>query len=345
MRQQISLLLIYTGGTIGMKRDSDTGALHPYDFSQVEEEVPELKRFGYRLDTYCFDPPIDSSDVVVEVWEELVKIIADRYDDYDGFVVLHGTDTMAYSASAVSFMTKNLEKPVVFTGSQLPIGILRTDGRENLISAIEIAAAKRPDGHPMVPEVSLYFESKLFRGNRTTKDNAEDFRAFRSANYPTLADIGIHVKYNPSNILYPSEWGRRFEVQTNLDRDVAVLKLFPGIRPEYVEAVLNTKGLRAVVLETFGSGNSPSRPWFMESIRKACEKGIIIVNVTQCPAGSVDMDAYATGTCLKEAGVISGYDSTTEAAITKLFCLMGQYSDNATVKKMMSKNLRGEVSL
>lgn len=343
--KQTSLLLIYTGGTIGMKRDGGTGALHPYDFSQVQEEVPELKRFGYRLDTYSFDPVIDSSDVTAEVWQHLVKIIEENYGRYDGFVVLHGTDTMAYSASAVSFMTEGLEKPVVFTGSQLPIGILRTDGRENLISTIEIAAAKRPDGRPMVPEVSLYFENHLFRGNRTTKDSAEDFKAFRSANFPTLADVGVHVRYNPQNILYPETWGKPLKIHTALDRNIAVLKIFPGIRPEYVKAVLNTEGLRAAVIETYGSGNAPSRPWFMESIREAASKGIILVNVTQCPAGKVDMDAYATGVCLRDAGVVSGFDSTTEAAITKLYFLLGQFADNGAVKKMMTKNLRGEISL
>ncbi|MBQ5804071.1 MAG: type I asparaginase [Bacteroidales bacterium] len=339
-----SILLIYTGGTIGMKQDPDTLALVPFNFDQIEEEVPELKKFGCRIDSYSFDPVIDSSDVVPQFWVELAELIHKNYDKYDGFVVLHGTDTMSYSASALSFMLENLEKPVVFTGSQLPIGMLRTDGKENLISSIEIAAAKNAEGHAMVPEVCIYFESYLYRGNRTTKYNAENFRAFRSANYPVLAEVGIHIKYNVSCIRYPEVWGRPLVVNKELDTGVAVLKIYPGITGNIVDAVVDTPGIRAVIIETFGSGNAPTSKWFVDSIKKAVSKGLIILNVTQCQAGSVDMDAYATGVALKKVGVVSGYDSTFEAALLKLFFLMGHFSDNEDVKLCLGRNLRGEIS-
>ena len=276
---------------------------------------------------------------------ELAELIHKNYDKYDGFVVLHGTDTMSYSASALSFMLENLEKPVVFTGSQLPIGMLRTDGKENLISSIEIAAAKNAEGHAMVPEVCIYFESYLYRGNRTTKYNAENFRAFRSANYPVLAEVGIHIKYNVSCIRYPEVWGRPLVVNKELDTGVAVLKIYPGITGNIVDAVVDTPGIRAVIIETFGSGNAPTSKWFVDSIKRAVSKGLIILNVTQCQAGSVDMDAYATGVALKKVGVVSGYDSTFEAALLKLFFLMGHFSDNEDVKLYLGRNLRGEISI
>lgn len=340
-----SILLVYTGGTIGMKQDPETLALKPFNFNQILEEVPELKKFGCDIDTYSFDPLIDSSDMQPSFWVNLTSLIKENYHKYDGFVVLHGTDTMSFTASALSFMFENLQKPVVLTGSQLPIGMLRTDGKENLISSIEIAAAADEQGHPMVPEVCIYFESQLYRGNRTTKYNAENFRAFRSANYPVLADVGIHIKYNTSLINYPDNWGGDLVVNQKLDTNVAILKIFPGITPAVIDSILEMDGLRAVVLETFGSGNAPTSEWFVSRIKKAVHKGLIVVNVSQCHAGSVDMDAYATGVALKNEGVISGYDSTTEAAITKLFFVLGQHADNEIIKEVMSTNLRGEITI
>lgn len=328
-----------------MKQDPDTLLLKPFDFSQISEEVPEINRFGYAIDTYSFDPVIDSSDAKPEFWARIANVIRDNYDSYDGFVVLHGTDTMAYSASALSFMLEGLRKSVIFTGSQLPIGMLRTDGRENLISAIELAAMKDDNGEPMVPEVCICFENKLFRGNRTTKYNSENFSAFSSPNYPILADIGIHIRYDRNAIhsFLPEEG--EFKVNTVMDTNVAILKIFPGMTESYVDSVLSTKGLRAVVLETFGSGNAPSLPWFLEKIRRCTARGVVIVNVTQCQRGFVNMGTYANGAILEEAGVISGQDITTESALTKLFHLLGCHSDAEMVKKGMESPLRGEISL
>lgn len=327
-----------------MKQDPSTGLLKPFDFHQITQEVPELRKFGYAIESVSFDPVIDSSDVDPAFWLKLAGIIESRYEDFDGFVVLHGTDTMAYSASALSFMLEDLEKPVVFTGSQLPIGMLRTDGKENLICSIELAAAQDRQGRPLVPEVCIYFESQLYRGNRTTKYNAENFRAFRSANCPVLADVGIHVKVNRQIVHYPPVWGRPLKVNRELDTNVAVLKIFPGINARYVDAQLHVPGLRAVVLETYGSGNSMSSRWFLDALSDACSRGIVIVNVSQCQAGSVDMGAYANGAVLSEAGVVSGKDMTTESAVTKLFCLLGMYEDPEAVKSAFCKNLRGEIS-
>jgi len=339
-----SILLIYTGGTIGMKQDPETGALMPFNFNEILEEVPELKKFGCRIDTFSFEPPIDSSDIRTDFWIEIAKLIQKNYSLYDGFVILHGTDTMSYSASALSFMLENLQKPVIFTGSQLPIGMLRTDGKENLISSIEIAAAKDSEGRAMVPEVCIYFESQLYRGNRTTKYNAENFRAFRSANYPVLAEIGIHIKYNNAYIRYPETFSNELSIKTDLGTSVVILKIFPGISREIIEPILNIYGLKAIILETYGSGNAPTAEWFIDLLKNAIDRGLIILNVTQCHAGKVDMDAYSTGILLKKIGVISGFDSTTEAALTKLFFILGQTNDNQNIKRMLQKNLRGEIS-
>lgn len=338
-----SILLIYTGGTIGMKMDPQTQALAPFDFSHILEEVPELKKFGYKLDSYSFSPVIDSSDANIPFWQELVRIIEENYHKYDGFVVLHGTDTMSYTASVVSFMLENLGKPVVFTGSQLPIGMLRTDGKENLISSIEIAAAKDEDDRPIVPEVCIYFESQLYRGNRTTKYNAENFRAFRSANYPVLADVGIHIRFNPELVRYP-KWGKEFKAHYSLDSNVAIVKIVPGMNIKSLSVLEEVEGLRGVILETFGSGNAPTSEDFINAVKGIVDKGMVVVNVTQCHAGRVDMDAYATGIALKKIGVIGGEDSTLEAALTKLYFLLGKYSDNKDVKVEMAKNIRGEIS-
>lgn len=344
MKENTSILLVYTGGTIGMKQDPVTFDLRPFDFSQILEEVPELKKFGYRIDTYSFDPVIDSSDVDIEFWKKLAHLIEKNYDSYDGFVILHGTDTMSFSASAMSFMLGDIEKPVVFTGSQLPIGMLRTDGKENLISSIEIAASKDSDGHPMVPEVCIYFESQLYRGNRTTKYTAENFRAFRSANYPVLAEVGIHIKFNTAFIRYPQQWGRPLHVTYDLNPSVLIIKVIPGMKKELLDSLVSTEGIRAVILETYGSGNAPSGKWFTDSIRKAIDRGLIVLNITQCLAGRVDMDAYSTGKSLKNIGVTGGGDCTTEAAVAKLFFLLGQYSDNETIVNFLKKNIRGELT-
>ena len=338
------ILLIYTGGTIGMKQDPDTLLLKPFDFKQILQEVPELRKFNFQIDTISFDPVIDSSDAKPEFWVSLARLIREHYDAYCGFVVLHGTDTMAYSASVLSFMLENLEKPVVFTGSQLPIGMLRTDGKENLIDAIELAADAGPDGRPYVSEVCIYFENELFRGNRTVKYNAENFSAFRSPNYPSLAEVGIHIKYNTSVLYRPEQWGKPLRLHTDLDTRVAVLKIFPGISETVVRSVLGTEGLRAVVLETFGSGNAPSDAWFLSALSDFTARGGILVNVTQCQAGSVDMGAYANGDTLRQAGVLCGYDLTTEAALAKLFVLLGQYPDNKDVRELFRICVSGEFS-
>lgn len=339
-----SILLIYTGGTIGMKQDPVGFDLRPFDFSQILDEVPELKKFGCSIDTISFNPIIDSSDVDAHFWVRLSETIAENYGKYDGFVVLHGTDTMSFSASMLSFMLENLEKPVIFTGSQLPIGMLRTDGKENLTSAIEIAAARRADGRPMVPEVCIYFENMLYRGNRTTKYNAENFRAFRSANYPVLAEAGIHIKYHTNYIRYPEKWGQPLAVKNKIDTSALIVKIIPGLKPEIFEAMMNIEGIRAIVLETFGSGNAPTVKWFTDCVKKTVDRGVIVLNISQCHTGKVDMDAYATGKSLKNTGVVSGADSTTEAAVAKLFFLMGQYSDNKDITTMLQKNIRGEIT-
>ena len=339
-----AILIIYTGGTIGMKQDPVDLTLRPFDFSQILEEVPELKKFAVRIDSYTFDPLIDSSDVEPSLWTRLAGLVRNRYDEYDGFVILHGTDTMAYSASALSFMLEGLTKPVIFTGSQLPIGVPRTDGKENLISAVEIAAAKDADGHARVPEVSIFFDTKLMRGNRTSKLSSEDFNAFRSVNYPALAEAGINIRYNKPVIRYPARWDQPLTVRGRLDTRVSILKVHPGITPQVMRVFLCAPEIRAVIIETYGSGNAISKSWFTDIIREASALGKILLNVTQCTAGSVNMDIYATGKTLKKAGVVSGYDSTTEAALGKLFVLMGCSDDNGWVKEQLEKDLAGEIT-
>ncbi len=339
-----AILLIYTGGTIGMKEDPSVQALRPFNFSQILEEVPELGKFAYRIDSYTFDPLIDSSDVEPSMWLALAGIIEERYDDYDGFVILHGTDTMGYSASALSFMIEGLTKPVIFTGSQLPIGTPRTDGKENLISSVEIAAAKDSEGHAVVPEVCICFDNVLMRGNRTSKVNSDHFRAFQSPNCPPLAEAGISIRYNRQLIRKPASWDAKPVFHKNLDTRVSILKMHPGITPQIVRTILCGQDTRAVIIETYGAGNAPSKEWFLSIVKEASAMGRILLNVTQCMAGSVNMDIYATGKCLKDAGVASGYDSTTESALGKLFHLMGRHEDNGKVKIGLETDLRGEIS-
>ena len=342
-KNKSSILIIYTGGTIGMKADPADQTLKPFDFSQILEEVPELSKFACRIDSYTFDPLIDSSDVEPAMWQRLACVIRDRYADYDGFLVLHGTDTMSYSASALSFMLDGLDKPVIFTGSQLPIGVPRTDGKENLISAVEIASAKTPDGKAMVPEVCIFFGAKLMRGNRTTKVSAEQFDAFGSPNLPPLAEAGISIRYNLPLIRRPSP-GVPFSIDTRLDTRVSILKIHPGITPQVVKNILLGEETRAVIIETYGSGNAPTKPWFLDIVRQARSMGKVLVNVTQCPSGCVNMDLYATGKPLLEAGTVSGYDSTTESALAKLFHLLGGCPDNERVKALFDEDLKGEIS-
>lgn len=342
-KDRSSVLIIYTGGTIGMKEDPVDQTLKPFDFSEIMNEVPEMAKFACKVDSYTFDPIIDSSDVEPRLWQSLAMLIRDRYKDYDGFVVLHGTDTMSFTASALSFMLEGLDKPVIFTGSQLPIGRPRTDGKENLISAVEIASAKDGNGRAMVPEVCIFFGSRLLRGNRTTKINSEYFNAFRSPNYPPLAEAGITIRYNPQVIARPAE-GEPFCVKTRLDTRVSILKIHPGITPQVVRNILLGAETRAVIIETYGAGNAPSSPWFLEIVRQASAMGKILVNVTQCLQGSVNMDIYATGKRLKELGVVSGFDSTTESMLGKLFFLMGANEDNCWVKSRLGDSLKGEIS-
>ena len=342
MTSETSILIIYTGGTIGMVKDIDTGALKPFNFDDVYEQLPILRKFKYQIDSISFDPLIDSSDMHPEHWVKIAQLVKDNYLEYDGFVVLHGSDTMAYTASALSFILGNLSKPVIITGSQLPMGVLRTDGRENLISAIEIAAVKEDDT-PMVPEVAIYFENKLYRGNRTYKYHSENFNAFISGNYPVLAESGVSLKFYPERILKPKF--KKLKMHTKLDSNVAILKLFPGITTNVIDSVLSIKGLRAVVLETFGSGNALTDKWFINRLKQAIEAGIVIVNITQCIAGGVEMGKYETSVELIRIGLISGRDMTTASAITKLMVVLGEQENPVKVKQQFIRSWAGEITV
>ncbi|MGN7819867.1 type I asparaginase [Chitinophaga varians] len=338
------ILIIYTGGTVGMIYDDKTKALRPIGFNEIRNNLPELYRMGIDFYVYAFNPPIDSSDMQPEIWVELASIIEDRYDRYDGFVILHGSDTMAFTASALSFMLENLSKPVILTGSQLPIGKIRTDAKENIITAMEIACSRHNNGSQasMVPEVCIYFDFSLFRGNRSKKYNAEKFEAFYTMNYPQLAEAGIDIKYKQQFILpTPSA---PLKVHKELETNITVLKLFPGITRSAVEAILSVPGLKGVIMETFGSGNTNTQPWFIESIKKVIDNGAIVVDITQCDGGSVELGKYETSQHLVEAGVVSGHDMTFEAAVTKLMFVLGQGLTKAECKKMIETSLRGELT-
>jgi L-asparaginase len=342
MARKPSVLLIYTGGTIGMMQDAGTGELRPFNFQALSEQIPELRKFQVDLSSISFKKPIDSSDLLPEIWVELATTIRDNYAKFDGFVILHGSDTMSFTASALSFMLENLAKPVILTGSQLPIGVIRTDGKENLITAIEIASAKE-NGKPIVQEVCIYFEYKLYRGNRTFKYNSSHFDAFRSPNYPVLAEAGVNIRYNSDALFRPS--GKKLKVHTKLSNEIAVLKLFPGINKNITSALLQSPGLRAVILETFGAGNATTQPWFTDLLGAAIKKGIIIFNVTQCLEGRVIQGMYATSSHLKKIGVTGGQEITFESAVTKLMFLLGSDRTAKQVSTLLTKNLRGEITV
>ncbi|GFD81490.1 MULTISPECIES: asparaginase [Tenacibaculum] len=342
MANQPKILIVYTGGTIGMVKDYNTGALKAFDFSQISSKIPELQQLNCEINTISFDEPIDSSNMSVHYYIQIADIISDNYDKFDGFVVLTGSDTMSYTSSTISFMFENLQKPVIFTGSQLPIGDLRTDAKENLITSIQVASAYE-NGKPVIQEVGLYFEYKLYRANRTTKINAEQFEAFASMNYPPLAESGVHLNFNYPLLLKPRGDQKELIVRKNLDNHVAILKLFPGITESVVRSFMNIPDLKGIILETYGSGNAPTEKWFVDLLEESVSKGIYIVNVTQCKGGSVILGHYETSSELKRIGIVDGKDITTETAIAKMMYLLGEKLSKEEFTHYFQIPLRGEM--
>lgn len=341
-QSQPNILLIYTGGTIGMIKDPDTGALKAFDFENLLDRIPELKLLDCDINTISFEDPIDSSNMHPDYWVQIAEIIEKEYHAFDGFVVLHGSDTMSYSASALSFMFENLAKPIIFTGSQLPIGDLRTDAKENLITSIQMASLQK-NGKPVIREVGLYFEYKLYRGNRTTKINAEHFEAFESLNYPHLAESGVHLNVS-EDVLFKPNIRKKLVVHKTFNTNIALIKLFPGISEPILTSILNTPNLKGVILETYGAGNTTTQQWFIDLLKQTIKNGIPIINVTQCSGGSVMMGQYETSSQLKHIGLISGKDITTEAALTKLMFMLGENISIKTFKTIFETSLRGEMS-
>jgi L-asparaginase len=335
------ILIIYTGGTIGMMSDPKTKVLRPINFEQIMENVPELERLNCKIMVHSFEHIIDSSNMNPDIWSEIAGLIKANYETVDGFVILHGSDTMAFTASALSFMLENLSKPVIFTGSQLPISAIRTDAKENLMTAIEIAKAKKHE-RSRVPEVCIYFDYKLFRGNRAFKYNSSKFEAFRSPNYPILAESGVHLKFSINDIRQPVEGP--LKVHKRLASDVAVLKLYPGIGPKVVETILGAD-VRGIVMETFGAGNTTTDKWFTDLLKKAIADGKVILDISQCKVGTVELGRYETSKELKDMGIANGYDMTYEAAITKMMFLLGQYQDPLIIKELLETDLRGELTV
>ncbi|HLR37231.1 MAG TPA: asparaginase [Chitinophagaceae bacterium] len=337
------ILIIYTGGTVGMVYDKRLQTLRPFEFTELQDRIPEMYKLGYHYFVHSFKTPIDSSDMNPDIWIKIVEIIAQNYNHYDGFVILHGTDTMAYTASALSYLLENLSKPVILTGSQLPIGEIRTDARENIITALEIAAKKGADGLPLVPEVGIFFDFKLFRGNRAKKYNVEKFKAFHSMNYPALAEAGVTIKYQEEACLPQPH--KPLVVHKALDKNIAALRLFPGISQNIIEGIIHSKEIKGIILESFGAGNTPTAPWFLQTIKKAINNGKIVLNNSQCGGGSVSLGQYETSKYLKEIGVISGFDMTFEAAVTKLMFVLGLNKSYEETKSLLQKPLRGEFTL